>query len=335
MDVGFILTLLITILIILLFRRIDKSNLKINKVKRFAEKAAAGLEKMLQNKKQEIHDATIDLDVLLKRASVVVEETRGACPSAEARAGTRPRADAHGTLRTVSELLRTPERLALIIEKLAEHRPWFDDRVWENREARVKVTNRYIIDAAQDGAFWEIWKGWRDAELVGVALLNQVDLYNSAQCHFVFFDRKLADKQQFCFNAMDWAFERFELEVLRVEIPTYARALANWARKKLGFRYEAEARPFSWPANEEPLTATQAVLGSRKHKVTLYRGQWHDALLLSITREEFKSFHERLSKEGRRLDSADAGADAGSGEHSRRLPRSPADGADPQPVPTD
>ncbi len=70
----FILTILITLIIILLFRRIDKSNLKINKVKRFAEKAADDLNKMLQNKKQEIHDVTIDLDILLKRTTLSVED---------------------------------------------------------------------------------------------------------------------------------------------------------------------------------------------------------------------------------------------------------------------
>ena len=73
-----ILILLICIVIILIFRRLDKSNLKINKVKRFAEKAASELEKMVQNKKQDIHDVTIDLDLLLKRASSMLGELENA-----------------------------------------------------------------------------------------------------------------------------------------------------------------------------------------------------------------------------------------------------------------
>ena len=69
-----VLILLINIVVILIFRRLDKANLKINKVKRYAEKSANELEKLVQNKKQTIHDATIDLEILLKRTTSVMND---------------------------------------------------------------------------------------------------------------------------------------------------------------------------------------------------------------------------------------------------------------------
>jgi len=180
-----------------------------------------------------------------------------------------------------------PARLEYIIDKCAAHRPWFDDFVWEDPEARRKATVKYLANAWDEGHLWEVYRG---KELVGVLLLNEVRFRTDASCHFVFFDRTLKDKRVLCLNVMRWAFEHLELHRLSIEVPTYARALANFARKKLGFRYEAEARVFSWPRDESPLSTQAAMLGSRKHQRTLYKHEWHDVLLLSITREEFRHF---------------------------------------------
>ena len=74
---GFgILIILINFILILIFRRFDKENLKINKVKRFAEKSIEEIDKYIQNKKQEISDTTIDLDILLKRAQSLLTELK-------------------------------------------------------------------------------------------------------------------------------------------------------------------------------------------------------------------------------------------------------------------
>jgi hypothetical protein len=83
---------------------------------------------------------------------------------------------------------------------------------------------------------------------------------------------------------MSTVFESIPLEVLRVELPLYAAALLKFLRKQLGFRYEAE----------RVTDAATAARTSRKHKATLYKGNWQDALLLSVTRDEFAAFRMEM-----------------------------------------
>jgi RimJ/RimL family protein N-acetyltransferase len=179
-----------------------------------------------------------------------------------------------------------PNKWEYILDKCCAHRPWFDDAVWENEETRRGAASKYLADTWVSGKLWEVWRG---ADLVGILLLTDIT-HSDAKCHFVFFDHKLSDKQSLCLSVMQWAFEHLDLHCLRLEIPTYARILIKFARRKLGFRYEAEGRAFSWPADATPLTERDAMLGARRHHATKYKGEWHDVLLLSITREEFDGF---------------------------------------------
>ena len=228
----------------------------------------------------------------------------------------------------------SPEKLELIVNACCEHRPWFDDPTWRDPVQRRTATVLYLSDAARSpNRLWEVWAG---ANLVGLLILNKVTVHTDAHCHFIFFDHKLANKRVLCLNAMQWAFEHLDLHRLSVEIPTYARALANFARKKLGFRYEAEARTPSWPKDAKPLSTLASCLGSRRHQATLYEGQWHDVLLLSITRQEFTDLHARPTIQ--RTDRPDAAVTSGTtvgttddGVHEELPPQSSADdsGANP------
>ena len=139
-----------------------------------------------------------------------------------------------------------------------------------------------------------LWGVWRDATIVGIINIGDIVPRTDGRCHFIFFDHKLADKRALCLSLMAWAFERFELHRLSAEIPTYARALAKFARK-LGFRYEAEGRePYTHKDEHlEPLGLAKAYVGSRRFQATLYEGAWHDLLLLSVTREEFDKLYGR------------------------------------------
>jgi hypothetical protein len=170
-----------------------------------------------------------------------------------------------------------PERFHYIVEQCCEHRPWFDDYTWEDPALKRTAVIGYLVDAFSNGRLWEVFDGG-----------------------------KLANKRMLCLNGMRWAFGHLDLHRLSIEVPTYARALANFARKKLGFRYEAESRSFSWPQNAKALTVRLAELGSRKHQATLYKGSWHDVLLLSITNEEFDDFVRSLPQ-GSTADSPTAG----------------------------
>ncbi len=183
-----------------------------------------------------------------------------------------------------------PEKYSAIVEKCVAHRPWFGDQIWDSGPEYVRTAvHAHLADAFNTGKIWECWRG---NDLVGILLVNECVPFQDARCHFLFFDNTLSDKFQLCFNLMGWCFEKLPVEVLRVEIPTYARALLKFVRK-LGFRYEAEGRKFSWPQDGRLLTADEAKLGSRKHRAITYKGESCDVLLLSITADEYRAVKEQ------------------------------------------
>ena len=175
-----------------------------------------------------------------------------------------------------------PDKLARLVTACQLYKPWYSDDVWLSGEAyrRTLVLSRLSDPASRT---WEVWRG--DA-LVGILHANEIVTKQDAKCHFVFFDHELRNKRQLCLNTMAWLFEHYELRVLRVDIPTYASKLLGFLRKALGFRFEAEGRAFSWPADAAPLSADVAKLGSRRHAAILHGGKLHDLLLLSITADE-------------------------------------------------
>ena len=193
----------------------------------------------------------------------------------------------------MSEFLAVPftplpiEKFERLVSGCTAHRPWFDDALWENEQTRRETVIAYLSDAHNNGKLFEVWK--KD-ELVGIILFNELVPFRDVRCHFVFLDSQLKNKRDLCLNAMGWAFQQLPVDILRVEIPTYASALLKFVRKSLGFRYEGEGRTVSWPANAAPLSADVAVLGSRKYHATLYKGLWYDTMMLSVTKDEFAAF---------------------------------------------
>jgi hypothetical protein len=176
-----------------------------------------------------------------------------------------------------------PEKLMAIVDKCQIHRPWFSDDAWMEGEVfRREQVIRRLADL--DSKSWEVYD---NDQLVGLLHADQIVKGQDARCHFLFFDSHLKDKTAICWETMKWMFEHFDLHALRVEVPTYANKLTGFARKGLGFRWETEGRKFSWPASATPLTANVAMLGSRRHHAIKYQGEWHDVLLLSVTRDEF------------------------------------------------
>lgn len=177
-----------------------------------------------------------------------------------------------------------PEKMTVILDKVCDHRPWFPDDLWDDPVVRRKAAARKIVEWGMDGMIWEAWRG---DELLGILGADRLTKYEGT-CHFVFFDRKLSDKVDLCRGLMGWCFGHLGLRMLRIEIPTYARVLARFARRKLGFRWEVDgSRVFTRAPNVGPFNEAEAELASRKYQVTLYEGRWHDHLLLSLTKEEF------------------------------------------------
>jgi hypothetical protein len=177
------------------------------------------------------------------------------------------------------------DKLATIVTKCCEHRPWFSDFDWEQGEAH----RRAMVIARLSNLSSRTWEVYREGEIVGLLHADEITPRVDAHCHFIFFDHELKDKRQLCLVTMQWLFDKYDLHALRAEIPTYAYKLAKFARNALYLKFESESRSFSWPANAAPIDADAAKLGSRRHQATFYEGKWHDILLLSITADEFRA----------------------------------------------
>lgn len=199
------------------------------------------------------------------------------------------------------------EKFERIVTACSAHRPWFDDVIWDDPQTRREAVIAHLSDAHNYGKLFEVWKG---ESLLGIILLNELVPFRDVRCHFIFFDSKLSDKRQLCLNVMGWCFTQLPVEVLRLEIPTYATALLKFVRRTLGFRYESENRAFSWPTNAALLSANVAVLGSRKHHATQYKGVWHDLLLLSVTQDEFVAFCREQNSDGHESQASQSGESA-------------------------
>ena len=192
-----------------------------------------------------------------------------------------------------TEFAPTPDKLQTILDACCDHRAWFSDFLWTDPVARREAARAHLATMFVHGKLWEVWN-LQSSQLVGIIILGDIVYRTDATCHFIFFDRQLANKRDLCISLMRWAFEHMDLHRLSVEIPTYARALTKFARK-LGFRYEAEGRePYQHKDERlEPLGLAKAYVGSRKYRATLYEGSWHDLLCLSLLREEFDALYGR------------------------------------------
>ena len=204
------------------------------------------------------------------------------------------------------------EVMEKILDGGADHRHWYSDIDWDKGpEARRSFASAYIADAYVNGIVWDIWHG---DEICGIFILNRVVPGIDAYAHFLFFDHELRNKRELCRVAMRQTFAdtKLNLHALRVEVPAHMGSLAGFLRKALGFKFEAERRL------SDPALAKKA---SQRHHATLYLGNWENALMLSVTREEFQ-LHERSQRPTRGcLDSPD------------RKPRRPDSTVSPSPSP--
>jgi len=169
-----------------------------------------------------------------------------------------------------------PEKLAYIVGRCCQHRPWFHDPLWEQGEvARRQAVLTRLADAWGAGRLWEVVHVEMRVT-TGIILFDRLDYPIEAYGHFVFFDHELRNKRRLLLSVMDTMFE--QVAVLRTEVPEYAGRLAGFLRKALGFRYEAE-----WLG----VPPDDAKRVSRKFAGTRYQGRWQDVLLLSLTRDAF------------------------------------------------
>jgi hypothetical protein len=89
--------------------------------------------------------------------------------------------------------LPSPERFDEIVTKACEHRPWFNDYVWDNELLKRTIVIKYLADTYTNGRVWEVW---RNEEICGILLVERVNMGVDAYFHAIFFDRQLAGKFQ-------------------------------------------------------------------------------------------------------------------------------------------
>ena len=208
-----------------------------------------------------------------------------------------------------------PVVFSKIVDAAIAHRPWFDDSVWtageqEKREGVIA----HISSAYTTGRVWSVL---RNGAICGILLLESVRPGVDATCHFLFFDRALANKRQLLKDVMADAFRRYELAVLRVEVPTFAAKLCGFLRKGLGFKFESE-----WldvPATHDSSAWHGDKRVSRRFRTIRYEGRWHDSLLLSITADAFAALLKE--QHGRQQDDSTGhepatGTERPSGQHA-------------------
>lgn len=114
------------------------------------------------------------------------------------------------------------------------------------------AVSRFLADRAS--LIWEVWAFTdEDADVVGLVYLTDIEAGVDAKAHYVFFDRKLADKTELLENVRDWAFTDRPgwkaLKRITIELPDYAWSVASHANKYLGFggdfEYEHKGRTIS------------------------------------------------------------------------------------------
>jgi RimJ/RimL family protein N-acetyltransferase len=200
------------------------------------------------------------------------------------------------------DVLSSPAKLGYILDRLVEHETeWSDHQKGRRDIANAALAEHY---SGNPTFIFEVWR-LDDMSLCVLIAFTRINPGVGAELHPVFFDGKLrngAGKRDLLLRAMDWAFRTYGLHRLSMETPETSVALADFARRKLGFRFEAERRTIQqrravphghitvrrWTAVTP--SAVEAEWGSRKYQAFFKHGSWKDVLLLSVTNDEFASF---------------------------------------------
>lgn len=203
--------------------------------------------------------------------------------------------------------LSDPAKYQYIIDRLVEHESEWTDFQSDMQTRKHAAASYFAKHILGENVILEVWQKNQAFELVGLLGFTHIVMRTDAQFHPVFFDGKIRNvlgKREILLRAMDWAFQKFDLHRLSVNLPENRYGLVKYVRSKLGFRFEGENRnikvervvPHGHLKSRKIVALTpdwrDAEIGSRKYQAVRQGGRWLDLLLLSVTREEFAQFVE-------------------------------------------
>src|SRR4030067_1384177 len=80
-----IITLVVCLLMLILFRKLDRTNLKMAKLRRYSSRLFDEFKKMAETENRRFNDATIEMDILIKKSDTLAKNISGSVREIESR----------------------------------------------------------------------------------------------------------------------------------------------------------------------------------------------------------------------------------------------------------
>ena len=74
-----IVTFVVCLAMLVLFRRLDKANMRMTKLRRYSNKMFDDFRKLAETEKRKFKDATIEMDILIKKSNALTNEPPAGC----------------------------------------------------------------------------------------------------------------------------------------------------------------------------------------------------------------------------------------------------------------
>ena len=161
-------------------------------------------------------------------------------------------------VRSVRLARLSKERMAFLWDKLKGFDTLFNDFVRGDYTAFV---NHFVLEVngqpVPTGLLW-------DVDDIGVFFLNNIIPHQSAEAHFLFWDRRFRGRENLCIEMLKYTFGKYKFQRIKVEVPLYAYHTMD-AVESLGF-----------------------VLEGRMRRAILYHDKWFDINIYSVLPEDLE-----------------------------------------------
>ena len=89
-SIGDLITLVVVLLILVIFRALDRNNRSLEKLKRFSDKIAENLSTFVEEKTVSVRELSVELQASLKTGKDMIARARGVEEMLQGRAGISP-----------------------------------------------------------------------------------------------------------------------------------------------------------------------------------------------------------------------------------------------------